>query len=699
MKILTSTLFIVFTLFFNLLNAQNTKVDPFAPLPDLYSASNTYRNASGSPGHQYWQQQADYKIEITLDENKRTITGKETITYSNNSPDVLEYLWIQADQNKFKKSAFSNQATSSMDFVNFLSEEELFKVIGFNGGFNINNITDIYNKAIPFTVINTMIRLNLPEKLLPGKKLEILISWNFEINDISLSNERSGFEYFPEDKNFIFAIAQFYPRMAVYNDVEGWQNKQYLGEGEFALEFGNFEVSITVPSDHIIAATGELSNATTVLSKDQLDRFTKAKTSDKQIIIVSEEEVKSKESQPEKTSKTWKFIAKNVRDFAFASSRKFIWDAVSVNTGTKNVLAMSFYPKEGKKIWEKTSTKMVEHTIKFYSDFVFEYPYPVAQSINISHVGMEYPMISFNEGGRDEGSSFFGSYSENLLKSIIIHEVGHNWFPMIINSDERQWGWMDEGINSFVQYLAESNLDKKFPSWSGKPSDIIGYMRKNSYVMPIMTSADNLLNISEEAYFKPAVALGILRNTILGEEVFDYAFKSYAERWKFKHPYPADFFKSMEEASGADLDWFWRSWFYSTDNVDQALTDVEVFYTGKLNNDIKKSDLNIKETEEITIENSNSPHTYDFSKVNNKFWATVRVENKGNIVMPIILKIEFEDQDDQIFKFPAEIWRSNSKFIYKRILLDYQPKRFVIDPFYEIADIDQSNNTFPIQKK
>ena len=563
----------------------------FKQLYEEFSTPNTYRSASGAPGPDYYQQQADYVMDIRLDDKNAKLFGEETITYTNNSPDDLEYLWVQLDQNvraKDSKAALKNGSGISLGdspekFVgNFMTEP-------FDGGFNIDYVKDDSGKALPYTINFTMMRVDLPTPLKSGDKYAFKIKWNYNIPDHTINRARSGYEYFAEDGNRAYVIAQFFPRMAVYNDVEGWQNHQFWGNGEFALPFGDYEVNITVPADHILDGTGVLQNRKEVYSKEMMARYEKAKKSyDKPVIIVSQEEAEAAEKGFSDKTKTWKLKAENVRDFGFATSRKFIWDMQAVKLGNRDVMAVSMYPKEGNPLWEEYSTKAVAHTLKSYSSHTFDYPYPKAISVHAKRQGMEYPMICWNYGRPNKD----GSYSDRTkygMISVIIHEVGHNFFPMIVNSDERQWGWMDEGLDTFMQYMAEQEFGEaypeaiapnaKYPSRRGDPAKIVPYMSGDqSTIAPIMSNPENVFQLGPNAYGKPATALNILRETVMGRELFDHAFKTYSHRWKFKHPTPEDFFRTMEDASAVDLDWYWRGWFYTTDYVDMAVKDIKKYY-------------------------------------------------------------------------------------------------------------------------
>lgn len=710
----------------------------FQQLDYLLPTPNFYRTASGQPGQGYWQQQADYKINISLNEENQTIKGEESITYTNNSPDPLEYLWIQLDQNvRDKDSDTYKTATSKLRDQMTISQLQKIEP-QFDGGFNIKSVTDNMDQPISYSIVKTMMRINLPRPLEPGNKIEINISWWYNINNRLEDGGRSGYEYFEEEDNYLFTIAQFFPRMAVYIDNEGWQNKQFLGKGEFTLPFGNYDVQITVPADHLVSATGVLQNSEKVLTKNQIKRLNLAEnTYDHPVIIVSEEEAKKNELSKTKEKKTWHFLAENVRDFAFASSRKFIWDAMAVQQPNgQKVMAMSMYPKEGNPLWEQYSTKAVAHTLKWYSHYTFSYPYPVAWSIHTDRIGMEYPMICFN-GGRPEKDGTYTERTKYGMISVIIHEVGHNYFPMIVNSDERQWTWMDEGLNSFIQYLAEQQWERNYPSRRGPAENIINYMSGNPENMsPIMTNSESVWQLGNNAYGKPATALNILRETIIGREDFDYAFKIYANRWKFKHPSPADFFRTIEDATAIDLDWFWRGWFFTTQPVDLSIQSVKELqfksldlekekenaeknstknYIGQIRNalDIKQTqdeidttlqdfystydplafdELDLKENKEIL--KGLSQEELDFLEEQH-FYYEITVENVGGNLMPIILEFTLENNEKILKRIPAEIWRLNNKQVTKVFHFNQKVIQITLDPYLETADINKTNNYYP----
>ncbi|MEM8566809.1 MAG: M1 family metallopeptidase, partial [Bacteroidota bacterium] len=527
---------------------------------------NEYRTGSGAPGTAYWQQKADYDMEIEIDDETQRLTGKENITYFNNSPDVLKYLWVQLDQNVREKetNSLKTRNTSLRDSLPAKSAASGLGFIDYDGGFKIQSVTDASGKPLSYTINKTMMRIDLTTPLKSGGNVQFNIEWFYNINDRMLLGGRGGMEYFPEDGNYLYTIAQFFPRMAVYDDYEGWQNKQFMGRGEFALTFGDYKMKITVPDDHIVAASGMLQNAKDVLTKGQIDRFEQAKKSfDKPVIIATQAEAEEREKSKSKKTKTWEFYAENVRDVAFATSRKFIWDAQAVKVGDKTPLAMSYYPKEGNPLWEKESTLAVKNTLEVYSKYTIDYPYPQATSVHAASIGMEYPMICFNFG-RPRKDGTYSDRTKYRMIGVIVHEVGHNFFPMIINSDERQWTWMDEGLDTFLQYRTEQEAYENFPSRRGPASGIVPYMKMDkNRIRPIMTNSEQVTNLGWNAYAKPATALNILRETVMGPELFDKAFKEYAERWAFKHPKPADFFRTMEDASAVDLDWFWKGWFYT----------------------------------------------------------------------------------------------------------------------------------------
>lgn len=712
----------------------------FAQLEQELPTPNEFRNAAGAPGHNYYQQKADYKMNIKIDDETQMLSGTETITYTNNSPDKLEYLWLQLDQNIYSIDSDSK--------IIEVEKMEDFRTVGdirkknfyYDGGFKIEEIKSASGQKMRYFINKTMMRIELEKPMLPKTSVTFQIKWWYNINDRMAVGGRSGYEYFEKDKNYLYTIAQYFPRMCVYNDVTGWQNKQFLGRGEFTLPFGDYDVSITVPADHIVGATGECQNLTTVLTAEQRKRLDQARKSDSPILIVTQPEAEKAENDKSKQTKTWNFKATNVRDFAFASSRKFIWDAQNVSVGGKNILCMSYYPKEGNPLWERYSTKLVAHTIKTYSKFTVDYSYPVAISVHSKSIGMEYPMICFN-GGRPEADGTYSEQEKYGMWGVIIHEVGHNFFPMIINSDERQWSWMDEGLNTFVQYLTEQEWERGYPSRRGPAYMIADYMRGDKKtISPIMTNSESIFQFGNNAYGKPATALNILRETIMGRELFDYAFKVYCERWKFKHPTPADFFRTMEDASAIDLDWFWRGWFYSTDNVDISIDEVKWFQLNTQNPEIEKAfkkeidaqkdnfigdERNktlIKET--VNEKDKNIDDFYSTARKNkfvvdaldkkeykdflakteakdlevlnsNNHFYEVTFSNIGGLPMPLIIEFTFIDDTKKVVRIPAEIWRMYEDKVSKVFILDEEVKAIKLDPFLETADTDFNNNSWP----
>ena len=718
----------------------NSGTDKFAQLETLLPTANTYRTASGAPGKDYWQQRADYDIKVTLDDAKQAIRGRETITYTNLSPDVLPYLWVQLDQNILDKNSMTTatQVGQLQEKMSFQTFEGLLS--DFDGGFKIESVTGKNGQPLKTVINHTMMRVDLPTPLRPRQSVSFNVKWHYNINDQLKISERSGYEFFPEDKNYLYEIAQFYPRMAVYSDNQGWQHKQFLGNGEFTLPFGDYRVSITAPADHVVGATGTLLNAAQVLTANQQKRFAQARTAKKPVLIVSPDEALRNERSRATGTKTWTFTAKNVRDFAWCSSRKFIWDAMGISQSGKPVMCMSYYPKEGNPLWGQYSTQVVAHTIKTYSKFTIPYQYPVAISVHGPVGGMEYPMICFN-GGRPEKDGTYSAERKYGMISVIIHEVGHNFFPMIINSDERQWSWMDEGLNTFCQYLTEQEWERNYPSKRGEPRNIVAYMLTDkSLQMPIMTNSESVLQFGANAYGKPATALNILRETVMGRELFDYAFKTYATRWAYKHPTPADFFRTMEDASAVDLDWFWRGWFYTTERCDLALESVKFYSVSTKDPQVENqrrqqqqaaappsisAQRNATDIKQTLVETR--PELKDFYNAYNPLAVTeadkqrytaylgtldaeqrqrlgdtqnfyeLSLRNVGGLVMPVVVQLTYADNSQEIRTIPAEIWRKNNEQVTKIIVTKQPVISFVLDPFQQTADTDLSNNAFPRQ--
>jgi hypothetical protein len=720
----------------------------FEQLGSVLPTPNTFRTASGAPGKDYFQNKADYAIKAELDDVNQRIVGSEVITYTNFSGDDLRYLWLQLDQNLFQENSINalsktggvNPQMSANQLKGMNSPSSVNSTINADKkyGYDIKFVKDVKGNPLPYTINGTMMRVDLPIAQKPGVAVSIKIDWEYNITEYY---GRSGYEYFEKDGNYNYFIAHWFPRMCVYDDVSGWQNKQFLGQGEFTLPFGDYKVEITVPDDHIVGATGECQNYSKVLSKTQQQRMKDAASSKTPVIIATQTEAESRIKIKSSKKQTWSFAAQNVRDFAFASSRRFIWDAMQTdvyNNGRK-IWSMSFYPKEGNPLWEKYSTRVVEHTLKSYGNRTIEYPYPVAISCHsTARGGMEYPMISFN-GGRPEEDGTYSEATKYGMIGVIIHEVGHNFFPMIVNTDERQWSWMDEGLNTFCQYLAEKEWDKDYPARRGEPQDIVSYMKTDpSQQVPIMSSSDNIMAFGPNAYAKPATGLNILRETVMGRELFDKAFKEYAQRWAFKSPMPADFFRTLEDASSVDLDWFWKGWFYTVEPVDQDLVEVEWFSLDTQNPEIAKAEARTeseaKKQTMSTIRNKTDiaqsvveadPSMKDFYNSYDPFtvsesdkkkyeayvaslspeektlietgmnYYTLKIKNKGGLVMPVIFQAEYEDGSKEDFRYPAEIWRLNDKEISKTVATKKKVKKFNLDPYFQIADIDTSNNVFP----
>ena len=703
----------------------------FEQLESLLPTPNSYRTGSGSPGVAYWQQRADYVIDVEVNDKTQELTGHETITYHNNAPESLRFLWLQLDQNIFAPENMTSK-TQTGQIVDTLPAGLLNDISGINvadyeGGYSIKSVKDATGKNLNYTINNTMMRVNLPTPLKSGEKFVFSVAWSYREYNRQLFDGRGGYEYFPEDGNYVYTFAQWFPRMCVYDDYEGWQNKQFLGRGEFALTFGNYKVRITVPSDHIVGATGWLQNPQEVLTSTQLERFQLAqKTFDKPVFIVTEKEARGKEKSRSDKKSTWEFHAENVRDFAFASSRKFIWDAMAVKIGDKAPLAQSLYPKEGNPLWERESTKAIKNTLELYSERTFDYPYPTAYSVHSANQGMEYPMICFNYGRPNKD----GKYSQQTLAGmvgVIIHEVGHNFFPMIVNSDERQWSWMDEGLNTF---LDKETLRLHYPMLFGNrgtPAGIVPFMKGDkSQMRPIMSMSDNIRReeFGPNAYHKPSAALTILRETVMGPELFDAAFKEYAQRWAFKHPRPADFFRTMEDASAVDLDWFWRGWFYTTDHVDVEVSNVKWF---RLNNEVSDPESKTvraapgdlaqgddqggggedfsRGPQDFTLTNT-PPQLYgEFrsrvddnairQKLEGKNIYEITFTNKGGLVTPLVIQWTYKDGSREVEHIPAEVWRLNEQQVTKVFIKDKEVTNIILDPNFELADVDVTNNSFP----
>jgi hypothetical protein len=716
-------------------------VDVFAQLGTLLPTPSERRLASGAPGPRYWQQKVDYEIHVRIDEKERMLHGRERIVYHNRSPHRLSYLWLQLEPNRRQPHSDSNLTGTAPDLEKKLPIGSLRRILAsrsFEGGVTLDHVRSGAGQELVHKVVRTMLRVDLPKPLAAGERFEFDIAWRYRINRKDEVSGRSMCEWFEKDENYIFELAQWFPRLCAYDDTEGWQNKQFLGRGEFALEFGDYVVHITVPADHVVASTGVLQNADQVLSEEQRKRYAEGLASDKPRFVVTPAEAKSNEKDKSQGQKTWTFAAKNVRDFAFATSRKFIWDVMGQDVGDRRVACMSFYPNEGEPLWSRYSTHAIAHTLEVYSRHTVPYPYPVAISVNGPVGGMEYPMITFN-GPRPEEDGTYSKRTKYGLISVIIHEIGHNWFPMIINSDERQWTWMDEGMNTFVQFLAEREWEKRYPSRRGEARWITGYMASRIQV-PIMTNSEQILQFGNNAYAKPATALNVLRETVLGRELFDDAFQEYARRWAFKRPTPADFFRTMEDASGIDLDWFWRGWFYTTKHVDISIERVREYRVSTMDPDVEMP-LRKKERakEEPLIGELRSkglvrrierfPELRDFYNRFDEldvteqdredyrrilkrlepderklletplYFQVVDFENRGGLVSPLIVELQFEDGSKQLVRIPAEIWRRDTRRTSKLFVSDKPLASVRFDPYRETADIETFNDSYPRELK
>lgn len=712
--------------------------DRFRQLEEILPSPNIYRSASGAPGPRYWQQKVDYEIDIALDDAKQRLKGRETIRYTNKSPDTLRYLWMQLDGNIFQPGSdaqLTRTIENAGEDLSFGEMRALLAAQSFDGSFKIERVTTPGGEALNYRIVKTMMRVDLPVPLAPGQSFRYRVDWNYAINVSRFVRGRAGAEYFAEDDNWLYEVAQWFPRLCAYTDVNGWQHKQFLGRGEFTLEFGDYLVRIDVPEDHVVASTGELQNAADVLAPAWRERLEKARSSDRPMFVITPDEARANQSKAKATGrKTWIFSAKNVRDFAWASSRKFIWDAMGRKVGDRNVLCMSYWPPEGEPLWSRYSTRSVAHTLDIYGRFAFEYPYPVAISVNGPVGGMEYPMICFN-GPRPEKDGTYSKRTKYGLISVIIHEVGHNWFPMIVNSDERQWTWMDEGLNTFVQYLAEQEWENGYPSRRGEARQITSYMASANQV-PIMTNSESIFQFGNNAYAKPATALNVLRETILGRDLFDFAFREYSRRWRFKRPQPSDLFRSLEDASSIDLDWFWYGWFYTTKHVDIAIRDVREFAIDTQDPSVEKPIARAEQAARPTTRGQmrnaelakvveQEPRLADFYNRFDEFDVTaqdrakyrafraslndeekamlanqsrfyvVDFENEGGLVMPVLLNLHYADGTKKHVRIPAEIWRKNAKSVSKLLVSAKPIVRIELDPHEETADIDRSDNHWP----
>jgi Peptidase family M1 domain len=614
----------------------------FAPMN--WPTPNAYRSADGRPGPRYWQQRADYDIKASLDTAESEVTGTETITYTNNSPEDLTHLWLQLDQNLFKDGSRGN--------YEYDSPRVRWRGAFRNGGDELSSVVVMQNgvkEQAHFTIDDTRMLIDLANPLpAGGGKVQIRISWSFFVP--KYGSDRMG--RFESAGGTVYEIAQWYPRMYVFDDVHGWNPLPYLGEGEFYLEYGNFNVEITVPRDYLVVGTGVLQNPGQVLTATERERLEKARKSDETVHVVAEDEVGKAETRPAgKGDLTWKFHADSVRDFSWAASKSFIWDA----SHWDDVLLMAVYPEEGigsdagsgTEGWED-AVQMMRHTFKYYSTNYFHFPYPTA--VNVAGIvgGMEYPMIVFCSV-RARGQSLY---------SVTDHEFGHGWFPMVVGSDERRHAWMDEGFNTFINYYSNKDFygDSAVQSRSMQADTIARWMQTSWNDQPIDTRADQVLpsNLGFLEYRKPGFGLRLLREFVIGPERFDPAFRAYISRWAFKHPQPSDFFRTIEDYTGEDLSWFWHGWFYTTHVLDQGIDSV----------------------------------VYDSTVT----W--VYISNDRGLVMPTEIEATFADGQTSDYKLPVEVWFNGNKYkfpIYDNRKVD----RIVLDPKHELPDVNRKNNSWP----
>ena len=722
------------------LHTGSESPDAFAQLDTVLRDPNDVRTASGAPGPGYWQQRVDYVIDVRLDADRRRIEGVVTMTYHNRSPHSLPYVWIQLDQNRFRNT--SENYTASPAAVGG-GDAELRVIRGllarerFDGGYDIRSVTDGDGRDLPLRINQTMMRVDPPSPIGPGESLTVRVAYAFNLVDASVIRARGGYEPF-DDGSDIFTVAQFFPRACAYTDYRGWQNDQFIGAGEFTLEFGSYDVRIDVPADMVVAATGELTNAPEVMSDERRRRLSRAIAADEPVFVVTPGEAEQTlESDPSNERRTWVYHADDVRDFAFAASRRFAWDAMGVDVGGRRVAAMSLYPPVAEPLWRRYSTEAVAHTIEVYGEHALEYPYDAAISVNGPVFGMEYPMICFN-GPRPEDDGTYSAETKAALISVVIHEVGHNWFPMIVNSDERRHTWMDEGLNTFLQYVAERRWDAEYPSRRGDPEKIAAYMVSHPR-RPVMTGSEEVLQFGNNAYAKPAAALNILRETILGRDAFDDALRTYCRRWKFKRPTPADLFRTFEDATATDLDWFWRGWFYGNDPVDIAVTDLRRLTIDDGDPDAAAARRRKEREDEVPnltrrrnrdgnlprrtgmrtglldfYDNDHDEFAVDASDrekfremidglsdderrvlADESHFYVATFENVGGTVMPVPVRLTFDDGSTRDETIPARIWRRDARRVEKLWITDRVITSIEIDRSREIADSNRGNNRFP----
>ena len=657
----------------------DTDRSTFRPLED-WPDPNDQRNAAGSPGPEYWQQQVDYVIETALDTTNHTVSGSERIIYHNNSPDELRYFWVQLDQNVRSLDHSRSYRTQGALPEEISPQFRQFVGIGnFDGGYTISRVQLVEDGDLmdaDYRINDTVMKINLPEPLQPGEQKEIEIDWSYPVPD----NGRGAKELVSD--GWLYEIAQWFPRMSVYDDVNGWQTDQFLGRGEFYLNFGNYDVKITVPANHIVNATGVLQNPDEVLTETQQERIEQALQSEEPLFIIRPDEVMTPGSRPTQSGTlTWHFKAENVRDFAWVSSKTYVWDAAGFKyrPNQEPIHVYSYYPRDAMPLWDKVSTRATIQTLKTYGRMAFEYPYPKVTNVHGPVFGMEYPMVAFC-GARPQPDGTYSDGLERALIGVTIHEVGHNWFPMIVASDERKWTWMDEGLNTFLQYYGEQDYattfqntdiwtqttDGTYPSRRGPAPLIVDYMRNPNQV-PIMTQSDLIQNnFGNNGYAKPAAGLLMLRENIVGEEAFDEAFREYSEKWMFKHPQPADFFRTIEEGTGEYLPWFWRGWFYTNWSTDQALANVTVQAADSLTGN---TDMG-------------------------QYYYRVKVENEGRLMMPVELEVTYDDGTTERFDMPVDVWRGNELEYTKGFFSNKKITKVELDPDEVFADVDRENNVW-----
>ena len=640
---------------------------------DQWPAPNETRAANGKPGPKYWQQRVDYVIRVGLDTTTHAVTGSERVTYRNNSPDALGYVWFQLDQNIDNPDVSpamigapalqKNITPAAAAFINATLDTR---------GYTISRVQLVSKTGqktdAAYVMQGTQMKVPLASPIPSGGSQDIEIDWSYVMPESFASRNGRGAREKLAD-GWAYLAAQWFPRAAVYDDVVGWQNDQFFGQGEFYLNFGNYDVSITVPHNHIVQSTGVLQNPVDVLTTTQRERLARAMTSENQVYIITKDEANTPATRPAGSGPmTWRFKAENVRDFAWASSAGFIWDAAGFRyTPTSKPIEMhSLYPREALGVWDSLSTRAIAQTMRTYGRLSFEYPYPKASNIHGIVGGMEYPMIAFC-GARPPQNADAATLKRvgYGLVSVTIHEVGHNWFPMIVASDERKWTWMDEGLNSYLEGMASMEFDATWPR-ARLPliaANIVPYMRNTDQV-PLMTESDLIhRGFGPNGYTKPASGLYILREQVLGPQLFDAAFREYSQAWMFKHPQPADFFRSMMQASGDNLNWFWRGWFYTTHANDQGVGTVE----------------------------TQSADSMGMS-ARGRYYNRITLENKGGLVMPVVMEFTFTDGSKERVRLPVSIWRTNEKaFRYGRFS-QKELQSIELDPDNALADINRDNN-------